>query len=127
MPLPILRLPMASTSSLEFFRWTVLDWSGGVSAAGCGAAAGAGAVLSGAGGGGGGCLLSGMGEADWDWSGVCDWPGCGCVCGWVWLGGLEDGFCAEEMAGQETTLTASKRAKRNCEDLRIMPTSRIEN
>src|SRR5882762_11167785 len=112
MPLPTLRLPIASTSSLEFFGWTVLDWSGGVSAAaaGCGVAAGAGVVLSGAGGGGGGCLLSGMGEAD-------------CV----WLGGLEEGVCAEAMAGQETRPAASNRAKRNCEVLRIIPTSRVQH
>src|SRR6267143_1314404 len=64
--------PTRLTYSVEFFGWTVLDWSGGVSAAaaGCGVVAGAGVVLSGAGGGGGGCLLSGMGEADCVWSGV---------------------------------------------------------
>src|SRR6202035_197413 len=121
MPLPTLRLPMASTSSLEFFGWTVLGWLGGASTAGCGA--GAGAALSGGGGGGGVGLLIGIGEGDCVWSGVCDWPGCACG----WLGGLEDGVCAEVMAGHETRLTASNRAKRNCEDLRIMPPSRVQS
>ena len=76
--------------------------------------------MSGGGGGGGVGWLTGIGVGDCE--GVCDGS---CVC--CWLGGLVDGVCAEVTAGQETRLTASRRAKRNCEDLRIMPTSRVQN
>src|SRR5215472_2011541 len=71
-PLPTLRLPMASTSSLEFLGCTDLA---GVESAGCELPLEAGAPALGSGGGGGGVVWPmGMGRETWVLSGFCVWP-----------------------------------------------------
>src|SRR5215470_1827076 len=139
-PLPTLRLPMASTSSLEFLGCTVFVGAGLESAERCDPPLEAPALAVGSGGGGGGgvcpmgmgresCVLSGfcvcpcwfwVAWAFWEWSpDAWDWS---CP----WLPKPEPPDCAKALGAQERKTPAARTVKKTGNCFCIAPTSRVQ-